>query len=228
VADNPKVHVAAAATTVAVFPNTTKTWTGTQTVTQTDLATTATGVGIIPMTRTNSKINSSVVPWGEATDILPNVDATYDLGSSGASKKWRHGYFSGTVAAGAFSGPGIFINWIQETASGSATGHAWADVATYSYLYWVASKIVVTGSLTVDPDTSTSGGCAVRIVLDSTVISPYVEASVIDLDKLMALATTGASDVTAGSHAVKLQLYDSGDADCVVISGGLTISIFAN
>jgi len=80
----------------------------------------------------------------------------------------------------------------------------------------------------VDPDTSTSGGCAVRIVLDSTVISPYVEASVIDLDKLMALATTGASDVTAGSHAVKLQLYDSGDADCVVISGGLTISIFAN
>jgi hypothetical protein len=230
VATNPTVvnTSTAVATQTLSSPGGTKTWSTTLTITQTDLATTATGAGIIPMTRTNSKVSSGVIPWGEATDVLPNGDATYDLGSSGASKRWRHGYFSGTVTAGAFSGPGLFINWIQETASGSATEHAWVDVATYSYRYWVSSRIVATGSLTVDPDTSTSGGCAIRIVLDSTVISEYVEASVIALDKLIALSTNGASDVTAGSHAVKLQLYDSGSADCVVSSGGLTISIFSN
>ena len=235
VADNPKIHVAvssAVATQTLSAPGGTSTWSGTLTMTQTQIATTGTGTGIIPMTGTNSKINQAVVPWGAiASDVLPSSDDTYYLGSAGASKRWKGLDVSGTVSAGAFSGPGIFVNWQHvETTGATASTHSWTEVASYSYLYWPDSKIVVSGSFTAQTNTSTSGGCCARIVLDSTVIGTTICASAVTVGNIIALSSNGAADVAAGSHAVTLQVYDSGDTDCIVPvgNGGLTVSIFSD
>lgn len=238
VATNPTVvnTSTAVATQTLSAPGGTKTWSTTLTITQTDLATTAMGAGIIPMTRTNSKVSSGVIPWGEAFDILPNLDATYDLGSSGASKRWRHGYFSGTVTAGAFSGPGLFSDWqmaIDPASNVNVTSSSWTDIGTgYSYLYWPASKIIVTGTLTIEMHNATGGSCFARIVLDTTQIGVAVSATPSSVPTYVPVSITGAADVSAGSHAVKIQVYagSGGPTQCRVYAGtaSVTISIFSN
>lgn len=211
VATNPTVvnTSTAVATQTLSAPGGTKTWSTTLTITQTDLATTATGAGIIPMTRTNSKVSSGVIPWGEATDILPNGDATYDLGSSGASKRWRHGYFSGNVYSANNNFFTSYTNSASSDLSVSTAGACQVVAKVDVSVTATAALALVFGAIsfgTTDP----SMGCAMLISDDTA-------ATVMDWSRTMGIAyglVSGGSMATSGNwsftgtgtHTVTLQI----------------------
>lgn len=69
-------------------------------------------------------------------------------------------------------------------------------------------------------------------MLDTTQIGVAVSASPSSVPTSVPVSITGAADVSAGSHAVKIQVYAGagGPTQCRVYAGtaSVTISIFAN
>jgi len=99
----------------------------------------------------NADVNSS---------ILPNTDATFDIGDASVSKRWRNASFSGIVTATTFSGAATQVQTVQNSTNatffltfvdsdnGSATGES---VHTDSGIHYNPSSNTLTvGSIIFD------------------------------------------------------------------------------
>lgn len=235
VGDSPKIHVATTTSTLShvfALPNATLTATipGTSTFVATDFATTATGTGKIPLTTSEGLLNRLIIPWQYTGPISPNVDSSYDVGTT--DYKYQDGYFSGTVSAGAFDGPGIVKGIYSATNSGGNVtaneGGAWVTVASVSVTA-SSSDIMAFGSVSVTSayDNET---CFIRLVSDgSSVFGPAYTRTRSNYTYFEAMAVVGHMSNVSPS-TITLQLSSGGSASghtCTVLQseGALVVQV---
>jgi hypothetical protein len=182
VKDGIKVNVAtttSVATQTLSAPGGTKTWSTVLTITQTDIATTATGTAanVIPMTASGGKIPSKFVPFAaiDGSGVASTADNTSDLGS--LVNRWRHLWLGGdasvggTLTAGNISATPTASYIVQADANKSVRSWVvfgeWEDTPTAGY---TAS---VSGWSDLVSDTFTHSGGSIDVDASVWFESPY-------------------------------------------------------